>query len=88
MIENRKSKIRLPNKSPAKNSKKYTIITEIVFGVENLITHLDNVVQIIIVWPEWGDSNARHPAPKCVSEPSAGTLPPSLALSSAWAVPF
>ena len=28
------------------------------------ITHLDNVVQIIIVWPEWGDSNSRHLAPK------------------------
>ena len=52
------------------------------------ITRLDNVVQIIIVWPEWGDSNSRHLAPKRVSEPSAGTLPPSLALSSAWAVPL
>ena len=52
------------------------------------ITRLDNVVQIIIVWPEWGDSNSRHLAPKCVSEPSAATFPPSLALSSAWAVPL
>ena len=74
MIENRKSKIRLPNKSPAKNSKKYTIITEIVFGVENLITHLDNVVQIIIVWPEWGDSNSRHLAPKRLNQIFCGDL--------------
>ena len=52
------------------------------------ITHLDNVVRIIIVWSEWGDSNSRHLAPKCVSEPSTGTLPPSLALSSAPAGPL
>ena len=39
-------------------------------------------------WSEWGDSNSRHLAPKCVSEPSADTLPSSLALSSAWAVPL
>ena len=39
-------------------------------------------------WSEWGDSNSRHLAPKCVSEPSAGTLPPSLALSAAWVVPL
>ena len=36
------------------------------------ITRLDNVVQIIIVWPEWGDSNSRHLAPK------AGALPTAL----------
>ena len=52
------------------------------------ITHLDNVVRIIIVWSEWGDSNSRHLAPKCVSEPSASTLPPSLTLSAASAVPL
>ena len=39
-------------------------------------------------WSEWGDSNSRHLAPKCVSEPSTGTLPPSLALSSAPAIPL
>ena len=49
---------------------------------------MDHVVRIIIVWSEWGDSNSRHLAPKCVSEPSAGTLPPSLALSAAWVVPL
>ena len=52
------------------------------------ITNLDNVVRIIIVWSEWRDSNSRHPAPKCVSEPSASTLPPSLALSVAPTVPL
>ena len=31
------------------------------------ITHLDNVVRIIIVWSEWGDSNSRHLAPKLMS---------------------
>ena len=35
------------------------------------ITHLDNVVQIIIVWPEWGDSNSRHLAPKASALPTA-----------------
>ena len=39
-------------------------------------------------WREWGDSNSRHLAPKCVSEPSTGTLAPSLALSYASAVPL
>lgn len=35
----------------------------------------------------WG-SNVWECGPKCVSEPSAGTLSPSLALSSAPAVPL
>ena len=34
------------------------------------------------------EGEAQADLPKCVSEPSAGTLPPSLALSSAWAVPL
>lgn len=32
---------------------------------------MDNVVQIIIVWPEWGDSNARPRDPKLIEN----TLP-------------
>ena len=39
-------------------------------------------------WSEWGDSNSRHLAPKRVSELSNGTLPPSLALSAAPAIPL
>ena len=35
------------------------------------ITHLDNVVRIIIVWSEWRDSNSRPPAPKAGALPTA-----------------
>ena len=35
------------------------------------ITQLDNVVRIIIVWSEWGDSNSRHLAPKASALPTA-----------------
>lgn len=39
-------------------------------------------------WSEWGDSNARSPGPKPMSEPSARGLAPSLALSGTPAVPL
>ena len=39
-------------------------------------------------WSEMGDSNSRHLAPKPMSEPSARTLVPSLALSVAPTVPL
>ena len=52
------------------------------------ITHLDNVVRIIIVWSEWGDSNSRHLAPKPMSEPSCRPVAPSLTLSGTPAVPL
>ena len=39
-------------------------------------------------WSEWGDSNARSLDPKPMSEPSARTLVPSLALSVAPTVPL
>ena len=35
------------------------------------ITHLDNVVRIIIVWSEWSDSNARPREPKSRALPTA-----------------
>lgn len=37
---------------------------------------------------DWYFQDRPKLTPKCVSEPSASTLPPSLALSSAWAVPL
>ena len=40
------------------------------------------------VWSGVWGSNVWECGPKCVSEPSAGTLPPSLALSAAWVVPL
>ena len=40
------------------------------------------------LWSEMGDSNSRHLAPKPMSEPSARTLMPSLALSVAPTVPL
>ena len=40
------------------------------------------------LWSEWRDSNTRHPGPKPMSEPSARTLAPSLALSVAPTVPL
>ena len=39
-------------------------------------------------WSEMGDSNSRHLAPEPMSEPSARTLVPSLALSVAPTVPL
>ena len=39
-------------------------------------------------WSEWGDSNARSPGPKPMSELSARGLAPSLALSGTPAVPL
>ena len=39
-------------------------------------------------WSEWGDSNARSPAPKPMSEPSGRTVSHSLALSGTPAVPL
>ena len=44
------------------------------------ITHLNNVVRIIMVWSEWGDSNSRHPAPKAGALPTA--LHPDILLSA------
>ena len=41
-----------------------------------------------VKWSEMGDSNSRHLAPKPMSEPSARTLMPSLALSVAPTVPL
>ena len=52
------------------------------------ITNLDNVVRIIIVWSEWGDSNARPREPKPMSEPSCRPVAPSLTLSGTPAVPL
>ena len=39
-------------------------------------------------WSEWGDSNARSPGPKPMSEPSGSPVAPSVALSSSPAVPL
>ena len=39
-------------------------------------------------WSEWGDSNARSPGPKPMSEPSGRTESHSLALSAAPTVPL
>ena len=54
------------------------------------ITNLDNVVRIIIVWSEWGDSNSRHLAPKASALPTA--LHPVMKFfqmwSNMWSTPF
>ena len=38
------------------------------------ITHLDNVVRIIIPWSEWGDSNARSLDPKLIGNTFSACL--------------
>lgn len=40
------------------------------------------------IWSGVWDSNVWECGPKCVSEPSTGTLSPSLALSAAPAIPL
>ena len=72
----------MKNKSNFKNE------LEMTFALQQMEKTAPEIVRFQGLWSEMGDSNSRHLAPKCVSEPSAGTLPSSLALSSAWAVPL